>query len=727
METCHHLSKCRPKWSSCSIINPQKWMCYICGTTESVWACLNCPNVACGRFNQEHALNHFKDSKHALCIEVNSKYVYCYLCDEYVMNDNAAGDLKTIRSALSAIATQTFNDVETKGIKLLRSYSHTAITSTYTSKEDDRIATADWHRRQKVLGKTFAAWRAYILDEKNKKTPKKNQKQEQLSPTSSPFMRKRTLIPGITGLRNLGNTCYMNSILQILSNLEQFREYFMHLEKLSPKSDVPPTPTTPIPMATPRTSPRILARQTSLVKTPHLSRQSTVECFKHLMTPKNTKKEGLSGGSTSRTPVRRQLICTVEAKNLSAEKIFLHQELNGLFRVLWSGRWAQVSPHALLQAVWLAIPTFKGYAQQDAQEFLCELLDKVQQELAAVNDAKDIVNETFQGELVSQVTCLKCKNISETHEPYMDLSLEFPERYQITKKNIKVAQDMCHVTEMLAKFTDIEKLEGKIYSCEKCNKSRSGKSPAKVLYTEAQKQILVKKLPNVLRLHLKRFRWSGRFHREKILTHAAFDELLDMKPFCDTSQGGTEEYQYRLQGVVIHHGKGFGCGHYTSCCWSVEGDSWVDCNDARMRLCQLEDVLLSQAYILVYTKVKQENNNACSRVSASTSQYIDSQSSVNSDSTDLFNSQITLNSESTVNSEDTDMYSLSGHEFTPPLRRLNSSQIIDKDITFNFLTPVEGHKISAAVPLSVGSKRTNQDQTQNIGERVSKRRRSLLW
>ncbi|OWF47359.1 ubiquitin carboxyl-terminal hydrolase 44-like [Mizuhopecten yessoensis] len=713
METCHHLSKCRPKGSNCSILNPQKWMCYICGTTESVWACLNCPNVACGRFNQEHALKHFSDSKHPLCIEVNSKYVYCYLCDDYVINDNAAGDLKTIRSALSAIATQTFGDVETKGFKLLRSYSHTAITSTLTSKEDDRIATADWHRRQKVLGKTFAAWQAFILDEKNKKTPKKNRRQaEVLVPSpSSPFMRKRTLIPGITGLRNLGNTCYMNSILQILSNLEEFREYFMHLETQSSKSDASSqaaSSSTPSPSPSPRSSARLLTRHSSSI-TPYLSRQSTVECFQHLMTPKSsknssTKKEGLSGGSTSCTPVRRQLISTVESKNSAPDKISLHQELNGLFRVLWSGRWAQVSPHALLQAVWQAIPTFKGYAQQDAQEFLCELLDKVQQELAVINDTQDIVNDTFQGQLVSQVTCLKCKNVSETNEPYMDLSLEFPERYQITKKNFKVAQDMCHVTEMLAKFTDVEKLEGKIYSCEKCNKNRRGRCPAKVVYSEAEKQILVKKLPDVLRLHLKRFRWSGRFHREKILTHAAFDETLDLKPFCTPVKGRSEAYQYQLQGVVIHHGKGFGCGHYTSCCWNVDADSWVDCNDARMRLCQLEDVLLSQAYILIYTKIKQTNNNACSSESHCTDyQMTDSQSTVASDSTEKYN--------------------LSEGEFTPPLRRLNSSQIIDREITFNFLTPV----VHSGAPLSVGVKRASQDSEQNISERVIKRRRSMLW
>lgn len=33
--------------------------------------------------------------------------------------------------------------------------------------------------------------------------------------------------PGLTGMENLGNSCYMNSVVQVLFNLPEFREYYM--------------------------------------------------------------------------------------------------------------------------------------------------------------------------------------------------------------------------------------------------------------------------------------------------------------------------------------------------------------------------------------------------------------------------------------------------------------------------------------------------------------------
>lgn len=92
---------------------------------------------------------------------------------------------------------------------------------------------------------------------------------------------------------------------------------------------------------------------------------------------------------------------------------------------MWSGKWALVSPFAMLHSVWQLIPAFRGYAQQDAQEFLCELLDKVQHELERtgtltpatmpanqrrlIKQVLSVVNTIFHGQLLSQVrsTCAR--------------------------------------------------------------------------------------------------------------------------------------------------------------------------------------------------------------------------------------------------------------------------------------------------------------------------------
>lgn len=67
-----------------------------------------------------------------------------------------------------------------------------------------------------------------------------------------------------------------------------------------------------------------------------------------------------------------------------------------------------------------------------------------------------------------QVTCLACDHRSNTVEPFWDLSLEFPERYHSNSRE-SAAQAPCHLTEMLAKFTETEALEGSIYACDHCN------------------------------------------------------------------------------------------------------------------------------------------------------------------------------------------------------------------------------------------------------------------
>ncbi|XP_068995984.1 ubiquitin carboxyl-terminal hydrolase 44 isoform X2 [Embiotoca jacksoni] len=701
MDRCKHVGRLRLAPDH-SILNPQKWHCVDCNTTESIWACLGCAHVACGRYIEEHALQHFQQQHHPLAMEVNELYVFCYLCDDYVLNDNATGDLKLLRSTLSAIQSQRY-EVTTRSGRTLRSASAAPDALMPSGarelqlRDEDRMFTALWHRRRALMGRIFRFWfgltdcgkkreaeerkreeeeeqkrearerrralkrrlqqelenaplrkscrlrlksqrladaaitTSTFRGERNKTTtsmassvilrprtrspatttPKKagqtkkvpltlrlrshscitklKPKTPSMTPRAaqtpvrrkqstkqggSPFKRRPTVTPGVTGLRNLGNTCYMNSILQVLSHLLVFRECFLRLD---------------------------LTQALELLASAVHGQLAGKSVSQFPLTPRKGLQAssgsgvGLSGGAS-----RGRSMELIQPKEPSSKHISLCHELHTLFQVMWSGKWALVSPFAMLHSVWQLIPAFRGYAQQDAQEFLCELLDKVQHELEStgkhtttagvpqkrlIKQVLSVVNTIFHGQLLSQVTCLACDHRSNTVEPFWDLSLEFPERYHSNSRE-SAAQASCHLTEMLAKFTETEALEGNIYACDQCNGARRRTSSKSVILTEAQKQLMVHKLPQVLRLHLKRFRWSGRNHREKIGVHVSFDQLLNMEPYCcrepspkgvpcstPSSPGSPrpKHFLYDLSAVVMHHGKGFGSGHYTAYCYNTEG------------------------------------------------------------------------------------------------------------------------------------------------------------
>lgn len=59
---------------------------------------------------------------------------------------------------------------------------------------------------------------------------------------------------------------------------------------------------------------------------------------------------------------------------LSKSSIFV--ELENLLAEMWNTSATIVSPISFLDAVWKFVPSFRGYQQQDAQEFIRYLLDR---------------------------------------------------------------------------------------------------------------------------------------------------------------------------------------------------------------------------------------------------------------------------------------------------------------------------------------------------------------
>ncbi|XP_052796046.1 ubiquitin carboxyl-terminal hydrolase 3-like [Mya arenaria] len=474
--------------------NTSKLCCAECSTEDSPWICMMCGSVGCGRYVSGHALGHHEShSEHCVCMDALSYAVYCYSCDEFVINDTQTGHFDALRKCLSA------------------------------TRSNGEMRQKSQRRRSEPLNEV----------ENDAKKQKKELKK--IRPKSS-------------GLRNLGNTCFMSAVLQSLSNIQHFCGYIKQLPSLEDK---------------------------------------------------NNKM--------------RKVITRKQSRDGTDKDVLLVEELRKTLIAIWEGGKSAISPESLLHVIWTLVPRFRGYQQQDAHEFMRYLLDRLHTELLALlpytsttnnnspfigpKGKSTIVSAIFGGLLQSEVNCLICGVESKKHDPFLDLSLDIPVQYhnvKTTKGKENMDLPVCHLSECLTHFTEVEELEEtELYMCTGCKKKQ-----------RSTKKFWIRRLPNVLCLHVKRFKWVTSF-RQKLETYIDFPltnldmnkYILDMHETRGTTVGSNI---YDLAAVIVHHGSGAGSGHYTA--YVLHEGQWYHFNDSTVTACEPETVARCKAYILFYIR-----------------------------------------------------------------------------------------------------------------------------
>lgn len=154
--------------------------CMNCTLKENIWLCMVCGFQGCGRRQfdgsggNNHALEHFESSSHNICVKLGSLSseaapdLYCYQCDEMRKDSMVEGRLNVLGVDLRKIkkTEKTMNELQ---IEYNESYE---------------FSTVDGNG-------------------------------EEMRQVSGSFLK---------GLKNLGNSCYLASVLQGIIHMKQFQE-----------------------------------------------------------------------------------------------------------------------------------------------------------------------------------------------------------------------------------------------------------------------------------------------------------------------------------------------------------------------------------------------------------------------------------------------------------------------------------------------------------------------
>ncbi|KAK4048706.1 ubiquitin C-terminal hydrolase Ubp14 [Microbotryomycetes sp. JL221] len=171
-----------------------------CGLTSNLWLCLVCGALGCGRQQfgggggNGHALAHTQTTGHAVAVKLGtiepdgSADVYCYACDDAKIDPHLAKHLDNF-------GIQVEDQRKTEK-------SMTELQVEQNLKFDFAMTGADGKGLQPLEG------------------------------------------PGLTGLRNLGNSCYMASSLQTLFSLPTFQERYLTSFLIHTPSCMNPNPAT---------------------------------------------------------------------------------------------------------------------------------------------------------------------------------------------------------------------------------------------------------------------------------------------------------------------------------------------------------------------------------------------------------------------------------------------------------------------------------------------------
>jgi ubiquitin C-terminal hydrolase len=188
------------------------------------------------------------------------------------------------------------------------------------------------------------------------------------------------------------------------------------------------------------------------------------------------------------------------------------------------------------------------------------------------------ISELFTGFLHSSLSCPSCLHISDKFDPFSNLAVE------ITSNN----RTNISIYDLLESYCKEEKLEkGCEWRCSSCDQK-----------VRASKKLEIWSCPEILTIQIKRF---DQLRSRKNNTRIYYPiSKLNMSKFISPIYSDANNI-YNLQAVACHRGNFDSSGHYYTYAKS-KGGNWRRFDDDEVDIIPEQAVSTSDAYLLVYVR-----------------------------------------------------------------------------------------------------------------------------
>ena len=354
-----------------------------------------------------HALSHYEkglpsDKAHPVCLEAQELSVFCYACDDFIVNDTKDTKLDRMRGVLT---------------KLQEQITEVKLASDESSSSGSRSQRA---KRRSLSSGSLAGG-----GEENQPMHKKIK----ASSGSEKSAEQKQQLKRLVGLRNLGNTCFMSAVLQSLGNIQEFCSVLKQLPSLEDQLPVPKP------------------KNQRELRGSHGKNGLSVSDGGPIMTEELRKVlVALNQGQENKNPLNHSSQST-SRKVISPEALFL---------VIWKvvprfRGYQQQDAHEFLRYMLDRLHTellsllpdgmsIKSSRDSNLSDYFKQLRKNPMLTArgsvvaGSPSSSHSLVTHIFGGTLQSEVTCLDCRASSKKHDPFLDLSIDIPSSFLQNRK-----------------------------------------------------------------------------------------------------------------------------------------------------------------------------------------------------------------------------------------------------------------------------------------------------